>query len=113
MNARQTFLTETAPEWTDLGNGWARDERGYTVSTVTVIEDVLAEHCESWDREGRPTRFTRLITRKLLADGGTFIANVDGHLRHNHVVKFGHHSSAYRLVLVGRDETEIAQAVAA
>lgn len=96
-------------EWTDLGGGWARDERGRTIRTLTNIEDVLGEHCQGWDREGRPTQFTRLTARKLWAAGGTVIANLDGHLPNNHVVKFGDHSSAYRLTLAASE----AQAVAA
>lgn len=72
------------------------------------IEDVFAEHGQGWDREGRQTAFTRLTKRALYADGGTFIANRAGHLPNNHIVKFGHHSSAYRLVLVGAEAARVA-----
>lgn len=81
--------------WTDLGGGWARDERGVLIRTVTEIEDVIAEHCLGGARITEP--FTRLTSRKLLKDGGAFIANLDGHLPQDHVVKFSHHTKAYRL----------------
>lgn len=88
--------------WTDLGGGWARDERGHTVRTVTEIEDVVAEHCFGGTYCDQP--FTRLTKRKLWADGGAFIANRDGHLSENAIVRLAGHERVYRLrcVVVAR-----------
>lgn len=102
----RTLATDRDPAWTDLGHGWARNERGDTVRTLTEIEDVLAEHDFGWDREGRRTAFTRLTRGKSWADGGTFIASLDGHLPNDHVVKFSHHSAAYRLKLIDATSVE-------
>lgn len=102
--------TTPAHPWTDLGSGWARNENGDLVRTVTEIEDVVAEHDHGLDREGRRTAFTRLTRRKLLAGGGKFIANLDGHLADLKIVRAS--GGVYRLRVVGDLQALADQAVA-
>jgi hypothetical protein len=62
---------------------------------------VLAEHCFGITREGRWFPFTRLTTRALWIDGGTFIANVDGHRADGSVAERSNPYRAYVLTLAG------------
>jgi hypothetical protein len=93
-----TSGVEPSASWTDLGGGWARNERGDLIRTVTEIEDAYAEHDFGGAYCDKP--FTRLASRKPYLAGGTFIANIDGHLPDGTIYHIAHHGRAYRVCLV-------------
>ena len=59
------------------------------------VEDVIAEHCMGGSFGEKA--FTRLTRRKPWAAGGTFIANLAGHLPQGHIEHIQHNGRAYRL----------------
>jgi hypothetical protein len=59
----------------------------------------LAEHCFGGTYCTEP--FTRITLRKSWIDGGTFIANIAGHVPDG-TLHVSNHGRSYRLTLIGR-----------
>lgn len=77
---------------------WPRNAAGEYLPPPPREVEAQAEHLH--DTKGRP--FTRLTLRRLWADGGEFIANIDGHLPDGSLHAAPDRGCVYRLILGGR-----------